>query len=285
MKTITLRKYLIFGFLFSCFCMPTIAQSLKSVRDEPLRAQDRRDVYIRWGDWKPKGSYFLGIQTDPNHEMVWGWTAPLFGGNKTRNKNYQKQDIRPLIATGKQNLRYLAFNQQKKMLDNMKKESDEMGQEALNEVMYYSSATSSADPLYLLYFKKTLKPVYDFKVADVVSQVKDAKVYDFLKKSGLVDEHIKSMEILKDRFKIAMNSDMERGQRIIFYHKILEDYRRENNKFNRHIRTTSTYLKFKDSNDKYNTVTKEPKSFENWENRDEENTREVLARMQYNLNQ
>lgn len=249
-----------------------------AARDDALHAQERRMVFKSWGDWQPKGKYFLGVQTNPNHEMVWGWTAPAFGGNKTRNKNYQREDIRPLAPGGKQNARYLSFAVQNSLIGQMETESNELGNMALEELAYNSAVTAKVDPLYLLYFKETLKPVYDFSSADVNREVKDAEVYQFLSETGFIEEHIKTMSILKDRFNIAVESDMERGQRIIFYHKILSDYRAEKYKFSRHITTTAMYLKHKSKHGDYKQNTINPTSFGNWVNRDEEIAREIIAK-------
>lgn len=253
----------------------------KKVSDGALHAQQRRMVYLKWGDWQPKAKYFLGVQTNPRHEMVWGWTAPMYGGNTSKNKKYKKTDIRPLSPQGKQTLRYASLYQQQQLISSMKKESDKIGDLAMQEIAYNSAVLSKTDPLYLLYFKKTLKPIYNFSDADIMKEVKNVEVYKFLNETGLIEEHRKEMLTLKDRYNIAVNSDMERGQRIIFYHKILEDYRSEQYKFLHHVSTTSMYLKYKDKHPDYKASIINPKAFGNWVNRDEQIALEIIAKSKY----
>ena len=225
--------------------MSTHIYSQKAVSDKAVHAQTRRNVYRDWGDWQPKAKKVLGININPNHEMVWGWTAPAFGGNKTRNKNYQKKDIRPLSATGKETQRVAFTTAEKQYAKEAAEITEEIQENYLTQLALNEGTLSEADPFYIIYFKNELRSVENFSQDKILNIVGDQEVYSFLNETGFIEKFNKSMNILKDRCEIAKTTTIERGQRIIFYHNILSDYRKELDSFKNHIRTTSTYLSYK----------------------------------------
>jgi hypothetical protein len=237
-----IMRKLIFSLVFIPFC----CYSQTALRDDAMRAQERRQVYMQWGDWQPKAKYFLGIQTNPQHTLVWGWVADLRGA---QNSKYKKgSDIRPLGPTGKQTLRLAALAQQQSITDQIVKESNEIGSMAEQEILYYSNTTAQLDPLYLLYFKKTLKPIAEFSQSNLQSECGRADIYDFLNETGVINSHIREMNILKNRLDGLFSSNIERGQRIIMYHRLLADYRSEKSTWDRHITSTKTFLDLKAKN-------------------------------------
>lgn len=267
---------------FICFLFCTFfdAFSQMIVKDDAMAAQERRQVYLKWGDWKPDAKYIFGAQVNQLHSLVWGWSAP------SRNRTYKNSgnDIRPLKATGKQNLRLAALAQQNAIMEDIVKESNEIGSLAEQEILYYSNTTAKIDPLYQFYFKKTLKPIYEFQLSDVLAQCKSVDVYNYLKEIGIIDIHVREMNILKERLDGLFNTNIERGQRIIGYHKILNDYRGQNETFNSHVSTTRRFLSMKARN-----VYQSPKDIDNSNayngdqyDRDRQITREVMETVKYN---
>lgn len=219
--------------------------SQRAVSDKALHAQTRRNVSRAWGDWQPKAKNILGVNINPNHEMVWGWTAPAFGGDKTRNKNYQKKDIRPLSETGTETRRIALGSLENDFAKQSTVLTEEIRDNYMLQLALNEGVLSEADPFYLIYFKHELNNVENFSENKVPDIVGNQEVFAFLKETGFVERFTKSMNILKERCEIAKSSTIERGQRIIFYHNILADYRKELNSFKNHIRSTSTYLTYK----------------------------------------
>lgn len=271
-------KKVIVLIIFSTFVINIFAQRL--VKDNPLHAQTRRNVAISWGDWQPKAKkpwWSGGVNVNPNHEMVWGWMAPAFGGNKSRNKNYQKKDIRPLSATGKETQRNLMFSLQDDYMKQSLEEVNQINKNYAEQQALNTYLLSDVDPFYQIFFKKELSFVENFNVGKTVDLVNNREVYTFLSSAGFVEEFNKSMIILKDRFSIAKKSTIERGQRIIFYHNILADYKSELDRFKNHIRTTTTYLSYKDKhggNIKINH--NDLSAFKNWTDKDIQIAIEVI---------
>lgn len=260
---------------------PCFLYAQKAVKDDAVRAQERRQTHIKWGDWQPKAKkpwWSGGINVNPNHEMVWGWTAPAFGGSKSRNKNYQKTDIRPLRVGGTQTLRMAALAQQSSILDNSLKEVEILKDEALKEYASQSGLTSSVDPAWLFYFKKAFKPLTEFNIEAEYAKINDAEVKKLLIDGGFAQDHIDEMKNLQDRLKNAQDQMMPKGQRLLFYHSIFDDYRKEAKKFKDHIRTISLLMKNKRNNKYYEPKYLPEPNMGDWKNRDEQIATEIIAR-------
>jgi hypothetical protein len=268
--------------VFLIFCLiPAISFGQKALRDDAMRAQERRQVFEKWGDWNPKAKYFLGVQTNPMHTLVWGWGADLRGA---RNKSYKKgADIRPLKANGKQTLRLAALEQQRLITDQIVKESDVIGKMAESEILYYSKASAKLDPLYLLYFKKTLKPIAEFSTGKLQGECGSTEVYTFLNEIGVIDFHTREMNILKSRLDGLFSVNIERGQRIIMYHRLLADYRRERETWDNHIKSTKTFLDMKNKNAYRSSKDSNYKGFNGTqEDRDRQIARQIIEEVRYN---
>ncbi|MEW7223596.1 hypothetical protein AB2S25_18390, partial [Elizabethkingia anophelis] len=66
------------GFLLMAPALP--AQN--RLNDEAIVSQHKRQVFEAWGDWRPYGKYFLGVQTNFAYSTVWGMLSP------SRNRDY-----------------------------------------------------------------------------------------------------------------------------------------------------------------------------------------------------
>ena len=99
------------------FCISINAQN--RLNDNAIVSQHKRMVFERWGDWRPYGKWFLGVQTNFAYATVWGMWSPK------RNKDYKNgQDIRPLKPTGLEVQRLLELEVQKQEAEKIKAESD-----------------------------------------------------------------------------------------------------------------------------------------------------------------
>lgn len=249
-------KKTILYFILSVFSLSAFSQV--KVNDEALQAHNRRMVYMKWGDFKPDPKYVLGVQVSLDYAEAWGWLAPK------RNKEYREgADLRPLSLTGEQTMRYALALQDLKNAEMIEEKSKILGDEALQEIAYFDKTVARADPIYKLYFKEVFKPLLNFnKINPFYPLIIQPSVMKILITTGIRDKYIEEMDILKDRLNIANESDMERGQRLILYHQILDDFRSVERRLNNQIRTTSIYDKhLRDKTDiknpKINTVLKD----------------------------
>lgn len=140
------------------FFLPFVkGQTIRRIKDKHIVGQEKRQVFYQWGDWHPEPKYFLGIQTNYAYAMVWGWLAP------SGNRDYKGgSDIRPLSLTGLQNQRYATTLVQQDKTSDIQAEAKLTYEENLKEFYHFSNATSSADPLYLLYYKDVLSSLDNF---------------------------------------------------------------------------------------------------------------------------
>jgi len=203
-------------------CNTLTVFSQVKIEDKSLRAQNNRAVYKQWGEFRPYPKYFLGIQTNINHTMVWGWLAP------SKNKKYKNgNDIRPLKSNGTQNLRLAELAIYNNYLESMKKQTDKIASLAEDEFLNNNGLLTLADPLYLLYFKKVFSDLEDYngyqnflskrKVSpSIISQ------YGTNGAGKAMDDNVSELkQILSD----AKSVTMERGKRILLFHDILEQWR------------------------------------------------------------
>lgn len=264
--------------LLILFLVPGITFGQTRLKDNAMRAQERRQVYQKWGDWNPKAKYFFGVQTNPMHTLVWGWVAP------SANRRYKRgADIRPLKANGKQTLRLAAMEQQRAITDQMVRESNIIGQMATNEMTYYTKTLAKADPLYLLYFKKTLKPIAEFSTSKLQRECGTTEIYTFLNEIGVIDSHIREMNMLKSRLDGLFSSNIERGQRIIMYHRLLADLRTETETWSNHIKSTKLFLSMRNKNAYRSPEQNDYNGFSgSQEDRDRQISRKIIEEVRYN---
>lgn len=218
--------------LFSLVIMGNImsAQTIMKLDDPHIVAQEKRQVFQQWGDWQPKGKYFLGIQYNWHYTMVWGWAAP------SRNRDYRDgKDIRPLSPTGLQNQRYASTLIQEEQTDKIKEHSDIVHDETFDEYMHISSLSTEADPLYILYYKRSLRDLLNSEA------INDSNKWNKLEEIGMnrgtylryavnhnygvIDKLVLDIGTLADKYKIARTVDMPRGKRILMYHECLVEWR------------------------------------------------------------
>lgn len=210
------------------FLIPLFLSAQRKINDPALLAQEKRQVFEQWGDWKPDPVYpkIFGVKVGPNinvpHSMAWGMLAP------NRNRRYKNgEDIRPLKATGEENIRQGKAQIMKEQAKAIKKSVDSIYQRSLSDMAHWTSLTTSADPLYLLYYKKMLDPLKKFSENPKQSDwgIKNYTTYSKIKQTGQLKTLQEKLDILKDKYKKATTLDMPRGKRFLMYHETLIGWR------------------------------------------------------------
>lgn len=201
-----------------CFLLLFIASldavAQMTIHDRAIVAQQERMVFKSWDDNKfyPKPNRILGVPTNPLWYLTWAL-----------HPNYPKTDRRPLSAAGIQTHRLALASAMQITSAYYKREADTLGLVATRDISRISGAMSSLDPLYQLYYKKELAPLEDSEEG-VFNNV-PLEVQTYLVESGILEAHLNKMSVLAERYQLAQKLDMERGQRILMYHRILQEMR------------------------------------------------------------
>lgn len=204
------KLHLIVGCLF--MVISTYAQ--KKINDVGIIHQQERMVYLQWDDDKfdPKWSWWK-----PN-----SWAA--YASTWLLHPNYKDTDRRPLKGGGEQTQRLALATAMQVTSDYYKKQSDTLRNTAIAEFTNYSSTVAFADPLYQMYYKKELKPL-DNIVGNAFTNV-PANVVLYMAESGAYNWYLTEMNSLLDRYNLAKSVDVDRGQRILMYHRIMLEHRK-----------------------------------------------------------
>ncbi len=204
-------------------------------QDRAIVGQHKRMVYRKWGDWYPepeyRGIWKWKVQTNIAASAVWGYNylGVIHFSNETNKRYKEGKDIRPLKATGLQNQRYGERVLEKEATENIKKEAKKLQEKSLRDLAHWTGLTASADPLWLLYYKKMLKPLKNFP-----AQPKNYREWKLpygrpfyaLRKNGVLAKLQEELDILKENYKVARTANMPRGKRILLYHKTLMGWRK-----------------------------------------------------------
>ncbi|MDN3607236.1 hypothetical protein [Kaistella yonginensis] len=228
---------------FYCFSVLGMAQTVKKLNDPSIVAQHKRQVFESWGDFRPYPRYILGIQTNFAYATVWGNWAPA------KNREYKRgPDIRPLKPTGLEVQRFAELEFQRNEGEKIKVEVDTLYKRNLQDFAHWTSVTSDGDPLWLLYYKRMLKPLKEFPKNPqnfMEWQLKDDKTYQNMKSFGEIDYLQEQLDLLKDQYDNSRTLDMPRGKRFLMYHETLIGWR----KFVKRIRAgdqkNTLYLNYK----------------------------------------
>lgn len=211
----------------------------KMIEDSSLKAHNERMVISNWGNFKPNPKYTLfGIQTNIHYTNVWGWIAPA------QNRRYRKgKDIRPLGPIGEQTQRMMLLAQMKTASENHLAEAEVLGRTAESELLYNLGLISKLDPLWLLYYERKLKPVLIWNIGAINAiPVTSYKVQKYMNENGIFKWWSEEMDRLRQRLDGALDVNMERGSRILAYHRIMKDYQATEAILNQHIYWAETLL-------------------------------------------
>ena len=217
--------------------------SVKRLNDPSIVAQHKRMTFERWGDWRPYPKYFLGIQTNFAYATVWGMWAP------SRNRDYKDgPDIRPLKPTGEQNLRFAQLKFQEEEAKKIKAASDTIYKRSVQDFAHWTSATVDADPLWLLYYKRMLKPITEFPDTPqnfLEWRLKDQQTYETLSTTGTIKRLQEELDLIKEKYSMSRSMDMPRGKRFLMYHETLIKWRKFVQELRKHNNKTTLLLDYK----------------------------------------
>jgi len=202
-------------FLISFFSIAISAHGQQAIHDRAIEAQQERMVFKQWDQNKfyPKPNRILGIPINPTWYLTWAL-----------HPDYPKLDRRPLSATGEQTQRLGLAVAMQASSAHYKQESDSVKNLASAEMARISGALSSADPLFQLYYKQALQPL-DNPAEIAFENILSPELVDYMTDTGAYAWYLNQMKSLSERYGFARTLDMERGQRILMYHRIMLDMR------------------------------------------------------------
>jgi hypothetical protein len=209
------------------------------IHDKAIVAQQERMVFKQWDENKfyPEAKRFLGIPTNP----LWYATWAL-------HPNYPDLDRRPLSPAGEQTQRLGLAAAMQISSDYYKQHSDTIKNLANAEMARVSGALSATDPLFQLYYKKELKPLENPEAT--AFQGVPADVVDYMTAHGAYQWYLNNMASLSERFGFAKTLDMERGQRILMYHRIMLEMRDVLQKWHYKLDMSANMLAFRKLSDR-----------------------------------
>ena len=196
------------------FCISLKSHGQTLIKDKAIIAQQERMVFKQWDEDKfyPKPIKVLGIPIN----YLWYSTWAL-------HPNYPDLDRRPLSPSGEQTQRLGLAAAMQISSDYYKQHSDTVKNLANAEMARISGALSSSDPLYQLYYKKELKPLED-PVSSAFQGIAP-EVAEYMTNHGAYKWYLDNMTSLSERYGFSKNLDMEGGQRILMYHRIMLEMR------------------------------------------------------------
>ena len=229
--------------LFLFIATSAFGQSIKKLNDPSIVAQHKRMTFESWGDWRPYPKYFLGIQTNFAYATVWGMWAPSI------NRAYKNgEDIRPLKPNGEQNLRLAQLKFQEEEAKKIKASSDTIYKRSVQDFAHWTSATVDADPLWLLYYKRMLKPITEFPNTPqnfIEWRLKDQQTYETLNTTGTLKRLQEELDLIKEKYAMSRSMDMPRGKRFLMYHETLIKWRNFVQELRKHNNKTTLLLDYK----------------------------------------
>lgn len=230
-------------FLLLFIATSAFGQSIKKLNDPSIVAQHKRMTFESWGDWRPYPKYFLGIQTNFAYATVWGMWAPSI------NRDYKNgEDIRPLKPNGEQNLRLAQLKLQEEETKKIKAASDTIYKRSIQDFAHWTSATVDADPLWLLYYKRMLKPITEFPNTPqnfIEWRLKDQQTYETLNTTGTLKRLQEELDLIKEKYAMSRSMDNPRGKRFLMYHETLIKWRNFVQELRKHNNKTTLLLDYK----------------------------------------
>jgi hypothetical protein len=194
-------------------CTIITAQAQKQIRDESITNQQERMVFRQWDRNKfTPTSGFLGL--NPYYWLTWGL-----------HPNYPKTDLRPLGPAGPQTQRLGAVTGMQQTDKNYELQSDTLAQTSLLQIAGMSGVLSATDPLWILYYSRQLKGVTDFDPGGALAAVPQIAREQVIA-NGSLDWYTREIAILSERLEAARTTTVERGARILSYHRLLAECRR-----------------------------------------------------------
>ncbi len=193
--------------------MGTMAQNVKRQSDKHIVNQQERMVHKQWDRKKfTPTSGFLGLNYQ--YWLTWAW-----------HPNYPKTDRRPLSGTGPQTLRMGMVLAMQQTDEAYKKHTDTIRNVAVTEALNYSGPVTEADPLWLLYYRREFGNLTGDTDTDPLAGL-SPEVGDYLRNKGLLEWHSEERAELKERLEAVRTTTLDRGSRIMAYHRLLVEHRK-----------------------------------------------------------
>lgn len=212
----------------------SIAQ--RRIRDKHITHQQERMVFKQWDpDLFTPTPGFLWL--NPEYWLTWAL-----------HPNYPKNDLRPLGPVGPQTQR-LALVAAMQSTDNAYKlQADTLRGLALSEMSNYSGLVSSFDPLWQLFYAREFEPLIEQADPDILSGLSQ-KERNYLVSSGAYGWYVEESHALLERLETARNTTVDRGSRILAYHRLLDEYRKLKATWEDKKQKAKLYLSLRDKND------------------------------------
>jgi hypothetical protein len=188
------------------------ASAQTKINDESIRYQQERMVYKQWDNNK----------FTPTHGFL--WLNPYYWLTWALYPSYPDHDLRPLSPSGPQTQRLGLVSALNVTENSSKLHADTLRNTALSEISNQSGTFAAADPLWLLYYSKELKPVTNHSPGSILSPLPIA-VQKKVVAEGLYDWYLKELDILRERLEGARSTTLDRGARILAFHRMLVEYR------------------------------------------------------------
>jgi len=188
-------------------------RSQEPLRDESIIYQQERMVFKDWDRDKftPKPG-FLGL--NPLYWLTWGL-----------HPDYPKNDLRPLAVFGPQTRRLSLALAMQHTENSYKLHSDTLMATASEEAAAHSGLLAQTDPLWLLYYSRQFSSLLEENQQNPMSGL-GLSAQRYLQDSGIYDWYIQESALIRQRLETARATDMERGSRIITWHRMLGEYRK-----------------------------------------------------------
>ncbi|MBD1430203.1 hypothetical protein [Sphingobacterium litopenaei] len=206
-------------------------QGVLKINDKNIVYQQERMVFKQWDKNKftPKKGF---LSLNPQYWITWGL-----------HPNYPKTDRRPLAAGGPQTLRMGMLLAMKESTDNYKLHSDTLSSTALTQIYNYAPQATSIDPLWNLYYKNELAPLLQQQSDPLKDLPVDLK--NSLLDKGVVNWYLQEYQSLQQRLSATRETYLDRGSRILGYHRILEEFRLLENNWKAKVQYQAKYLLLK----------------------------------------
>lgn len=203
----------------------------KRIRDEHIIHQQERMVFKQWNEDKftPK-SGFLGL--NPLYWMTWGL-----------HPNYPDNDLRPLGIFGPQTQRLSLVLAMQHTDNAYKLQSDTIAGTVASASLRNSSLLVDQDPLWMLYYRKEFQPLLSGGLELLVG-ISPAELLH-LRSTGIYQWYLEEHQQLQERLSGLRETDMDRGSRIMTYHRLLSEYRSLNALWSSAKQRAKLYLSLK----------------------------------------
>ncbi|MFD2968826.1 hypothetical protein [Sphingobacterium bambusae] len=215
------------------FSVDLHGQNVKYQTDKHVVNQQERMVFKQWDRKKftpTRGFLSLNYQ----YWLTWGL-----------HPNYPKTDLRPLSAGGPQSRRLLMVAAMKSTEEAYKLHADTLRNTALSETANYAGIASGTDPLWQLYYKREFQDLLEYNEGDLFEGLEPV-VKAYLEEGGSVDWYRQESQMLRERLEAARTTNLDRGSRIIAYHRMLGEYRKLRAIWETKRQRAALYLSIKD---------------------------------------